>query len=258
MFVRLLLAGGLKAGMVAEIKEGFYLIGRNEECQIRPESTSVSDRHCLLQHQGKYFRAFALDEDSPTLVNHKPLPPKTWVLLNHGDMLQVGNIPFLVTITAQDPSLPVGKPASQTNQRSTRPKSSVAKEPLAPAKASPEEFAKKDTAEIEIDDIQAAEGAESTAEGASTDADRSGRWKRSDKAKQKREKKRTDPKANEAQSKPKKPPSATMRSFDPLGLRFRKLLAVVTVIAVLGVGAYGAYRFFSDSTPNVRVLQDID
>ena len=146
MFVRLVLAGGLNAGMVAEIKKGYYLVGRDQECQIRPESPSVSGRHCLLQHQDKNFRVFVLDSESPTRINHQLVAPRKWVLLNHGDMLQVGNVPFLVAITQQDPLLPVG---AGMQPSSTKP--NVQKKHPQRSSDGAKDFAISDTAELEID-----------------------------------------------------------------------------------------------------------
>ena len=166
MFVRLILAGGLKAGTVAEIKQGYYLIGRHEECQIRPQSDSVSDRHCLLQHEGTSFRVFVLDDQSPTLVNHKQLPPKQWQLLNHGDLLQVGRVPFMVAITARAPSLPARHPVAESNvegeRRVARDTSSRQDAETKPSAEPEDDFAEHDTAEIEPKDEPAADSAEPT------------------------------------------------------------------------------------------------
>ena len=48
MTVKLILATGSHAGMEETLKPGYYMIGRHEQCQIRPKSRSVSRRHCLL------------------------------------------------------------------------------------------------------------------------------------------------------------------------------------------------------------------
>ena len=106
MFVRLVVSSGPNLGTIAEIREGYYLIGTHEECQIRSESQSIADRHCLLQHKGKHFGVCDLGSGRSTYVNHKPLKPKKWTLLNHGDLIQVGDVAFLVVITATDPAAP--------------------------------------------------------------------------------------------------------------------------------------------------------
>ncbi len=255
MFVRLVLAGGLNAGMVAEIKQGYYLVGRDQECQIRPESPSVSDRHCLLQHQDKYFRVFVLDSESPTRVNHKRLAPRKWVRLNHGDMLQVGNVPFLVAITQQDPLLPVGagiQPSSSPRKkRPQRPSDGV------------KDFAIRDTAELEVDIAQEQTSQPSrTVEhrAGSAQTSRFGRWKESEKpskqeqerpARQEPEKAPTDTKAN-------KPPRSSSPDFGHRRADWPLLLACFMVVIAMGAVAYGAYHFLSGSSSDVRVLQEID
>ncbi len=96
--VRLVVGAGTHAGVTAEIREGIYMIGRDRECQIRPKSQSVSDRHCLVQHQSGTVRVFDLDSDEGTFVNEDRLRPKTWRLLDHGDRLRCGKYWFDVAI----------------------------------------------------------------------------------------------------------------------------------------------------------------
>ena len=100
--VRLVAGAGTHAGTFAEIREGIYMIGRDRECQIRPKSHSVSDRHCLVQHRSGVVRAFDLDSEAGTFINNDRLPPKTWRLLNHGDRLRCGKYWFDVAIYLQD------------------------------------------------------------------------------------------------------------------------------------------------------------
>lgn len=96
--VRLIVGAGRNAGVTAEIREGIYMIGRDRECQIRPKSQSVSERHCLVHHQGGTVRLFDLESERGTFVNDKRVPPKTWRLLNHGDQLRCGRYWFEVAI----------------------------------------------------------------------------------------------------------------------------------------------------------------
>ena len=252
MFVRLVLAGGSNAGMVAEIKQGFYLVGRHQECQIRSESQSVSDRHCLLQHEGNFFRVFVLDDDSLTLVNHKPLDPKTWVILNHGDLLQVGRVPFLVAITAKDPSTPV---------TAKLPKS-VHAAPSKPSSDQPDDFAKRDTAEIDYEAVQKVlsesnprpESSESVSDPGVAD-----RWKKPEPTPNSAAKPaRKEPMRRAAASQATTQPRTVRRRFKLPPLDWRWLLAVVLVVFVVGVGIYGTYSFFDGASSNLRILPEID
>jgi pSer/pThr/pTyr-binding forkhead associated (FHA) protein len=104
LVVGLVVATGSHAGVTAEIKEGIYMIGRDRECQIRPKSQSVSDRHCLVQHQSAVVRVFDLDSDEGTFVNDQSIAPKTWTLLNHGDRLRCGRYCFEVIIHLREDS----------------------------------------------------------------------------------------------------------------------------------------------------------
>ena len=58
MAAQLVLASGSRSGLAAPLFEGYYLIGRHEECQIRPKSRSVSRRHCLLHNHNGLLRVF--------------------------------------------------------------------------------------------------------------------------------------------------------------------------------------------------------
>ncbi len=98
LVVRLIVGEGVNAGVHADIREGFYMIGRDRECQIRPKTRSVSQRHCLVQHAANTVRVFDLNSDEGTFVNDEQLPPHRWRVLNHGDRLRCGRYWFEVAI----------------------------------------------------------------------------------------------------------------------------------------------------------------
>jgi pSer/pThr/pTyr-binding forkhead associated (FHA) protein len=106
LVVGLVVSTGSRAGVMAEIKEGIYMIGRDRECQIRPKSQSVSDRHCLVQHQSDVVRVFDLGSEEGTFVNEQMIAPKTWSLLNHGDQLRCGRYSFEVVIHLKGDHVP--------------------------------------------------------------------------------------------------------------------------------------------------------
>nr|WP_255713037.1 FHA domain-containing protein [Rhodopirellula sp. JC740] len=100
---QLILATGSRAGLVAPIHTGYYMIGRDRECQIRPKSRSVSRRHCLLHWEipdgsPPRFRIFDLDSTSGTRVDGTRIPKRTWVELVDGAELRCGKIAFELTI----------------------------------------------------------------------------------------------------------------------------------------------------------------
>ncbi|EMB17318.1 FHA domain-containing protein [Rhodopirellula europaea] len=104
---QLILATGSRAGMVAEIRSGYYMIGRDRVCQIRPKSRSVSRKHCLLHWETPddsepRFRVFDLDSSAGTRVNGTRIPTRTWIELVDGAELRCGKIAFGLAIESAE------------------------------------------------------------------------------------------------------------------------------------------------------------
>lgn len=104
---QLILATGSRAGMVAEIRSGYYMIGRDRVCQIRPKSRSVSRKHCLLHWETPAdseprFRIFDLDSSAGTRVNGTRIPSRTWIELVDGAELRCGKIAFGLVIESRE------------------------------------------------------------------------------------------------------------------------------------------------------------
>lgn len=98
MRVVLIVNEGPLLGTVAQIHVGHYLVGRHSECQIRPESPSVSERHCLLWNDGNQFGVTDLQSSRGTFVNQTRLEPHIWKVLREGDILRVGDLSMKVSI----------------------------------------------------------------------------------------------------------------------------------------------------------------
>lgn len=98
MVVQLILSQGSRAGSAAPIHPGYYLVGRNKDCQIRPKSRSVSRRHCLLLHNDDGVGALDLKSKGGTRVNGERLQPHVWKVLHDGDELRFGKVGFTVSI----------------------------------------------------------------------------------------------------------------------------------------------------------------
>ena len=94
--VQLLVIDGLHAGTIAPLQVGHYLVGRTNECQIRPEDRKVSRRHCLLWNTGELFGVVDLESSWGTFVNDARLTPNRWKILNDGDVLRVVSVSFRV------------------------------------------------------------------------------------------------------------------------------------------------------------------
>lgn len=94
----LILATGSNAGVAASIHEGFYMIGRHQECQIRPKSKSVSRRHCLVHHVSGVVRVLDLKSTTGTMVNATRLEPQRWRTLKEGDEIRCGKVVFQLSL----------------------------------------------------------------------------------------------------------------------------------------------------------------
>lgn len=97
MDVKLIVVGGKSAGREISVPGPQFLIGRDEECQLRPGSNLVSRRHCaIVTEEG---RAVVRDFGSRngTFVNDEPVRNERE--LKTGDHLKVGPLEFEVQLT---------------------------------------------------------------------------------------------------------------------------------------------------------------
>lgn len=98
MQTKLIVASGKSAGRAIAIKRSPLLIGRAEDCDVRPLSEDVSRRHCAI-HIGP-ADAFAEDLGSRngTFVNGVRIKEKT--RLADGDIVRVGALELKVSCAA--------------------------------------------------------------------------------------------------------------------------------------------------------------
>lgn len=87
---------GKTSGQAIPIKLSQYLIGRDQQCHLRPASPLISKRHCVLITRNA--RVFIRDFDSTngTFVNEERVAGQRE--LKDGDVLKVGPITFRVQI----------------------------------------------------------------------------------------------------------------------------------------------------------------
>ncbi len=164
----LVLSTGSRAGLVASIHRGYYLVGRNGNCQIRPKSRSVSRTHCLLYYgidppesldpnqplpapsvdaaKKPIPRFFVMDLNSAagTRLNFSKIPPRQWVEVASGTQLRCGKIAWRVIIENQPvavaPVEPAQSPAIKSRTIATPPSPPVVPRPeLSVAATSPPE-----------------------------------------------------------------------------------------------------------------------
>jgi pSer/pThr/pTyr-binding forkhead associated (FHA) protein len=107
MKLSLIVAQGKPESREIPIRLPQFLIGRDQDCHLRPASPMVSKRHCaVLQREGKaYLRDF--ESTNGTILNGQPLNGEAQ--LNEGDEFKVGPLSFTVKLvqTPVDQPTPV-------------------------------------------------------------------------------------------------------------------------------------------------------
>lgn len=89
--------GGRHDGKQIPIKGKKFLIGREEDCHLRPNSDMVSRHHCVFTVDEYSVRLRDFGSTNGTLVNGKRI--KGEVQLSHGDKIQVGKLDFEIVIS---------------------------------------------------------------------------------------------------------------------------------------------------------------
>jgi len=108
MKVTLVVASGAHQGKVIPITGSQFLIGRDQQCHLRPASQAISKRHCgLLIRDGKvYVKDYG--STNGTTVNDI-LIKDTEVVVSDGVTLKLGPLDFIVRIELLTPN-PDGTP----------------------------------------------------------------------------------------------------------------------------------------------------
>jgi predicted component of type VI protein secretion system len=97
MIAKLIVASGKNAGRTISIKRNKLLIGRAEECDVRPLSEEVSRRHCAVHVGPVDVFVEDLGSRNGTYVNGVRITGKTKVA--GGDMIRVGALELKVSCT---------------------------------------------------------------------------------------------------------------------------------------------------------------
>lgn len=98
MQVFLKVATGSHAGKEIAIANDRFLIGRSDDCQLRPKSDSISRRHCVIAIRDGRVLIQDLKSRNGTYVNEKRLPPDKAKVLKAGDHVRVGKLEFEMVI----------------------------------------------------------------------------------------------------------------------------------------------------------------
>ncbi len=95
MVAKLIVASGKSAGRSITLKHGKILIGRAEECDIRPLGEEVSRRHCAVVAEGDGLTVQDLKSRNGTYVNGVRIAAK--VTAADGDVIRVGPLELKVS-----------------------------------------------------------------------------------------------------------------------------------------------------------------
>jgi pSer/pThr/pTyr-binding forkhead associated (FHA) protein len=98
MQVQLRVENGGQAGKLIAITKDKFLIGRSDECHLRPKSESVSRRHCAIVKKEGRVLLIDLKSRNGTIVNDKKLDPSRAKVLKDGDKIKVGKLAFTAVL----------------------------------------------------------------------------------------------------------------------------------------------------------------
>jgi predicted component of type VI protein secretion system len=101
MEVKLIVVGGKQAGKEIPVPGPKFLIGRADDCQLRPQSDLVSRHHCAIVLAEGEVSIKDLGSRNGTLVNDERVEAER--VLKTGDKLKIGPLEFEVQL-----SVPVG------------------------------------------------------------------------------------------------------------------------------------------------------
>ena len=101
MIVHLVVVEGKPLGAVIPLKLNPFVIGRGQDCNLRPRSELVSDRQCAIIRRGTQVVVRDLGSAQGTLVNDRCLRRGDEMRVADGDRLQIGQLIFAIRIDAE-------------------------------------------------------------------------------------------------------------------------------------------------------------
>lgn len=100
MQMQLRVVTGGHEGKLISVNHDKFLIGRSDECHIRPKSESISRRHCAFVRKEGRILLIDLKSRNGTYVNDQKLDPSKAKILKDGDHIKVGKLEFIAVIEA--------------------------------------------------------------------------------------------------------------------------------------------------------------
>ena len=98
MELTLKLLSGSKAGQEIKIPVNKFLIGRADDCHLRPHSDTISRHHCVLLVEEGFCAVRDFGSRNGTLVNEEKIVGQHE--LRNGDRLKVGSLEFEVELSS--------------------------------------------------------------------------------------------------------------------------------------------------------------
>ncbi len=96
MEVQLKVLVGGSAGQVIKVAGSKFLIGRDEDCQLRPRSDVVSRHHCAIIVEGRYVALRDFGSKNGTFVNDQRVTGEQE--LEPGDQVKIGPLEFEILL----------------------------------------------------------------------------------------------------------------------------------------------------------------
>jgi len=127
MKLALVVADGVHKGKAIPIVVPQFLIGRDEQCQLRPASQAISKQHCaILIREGQvYIKDFG--STNGTFLNQEKVDGERQ--LHHGDHLIVGPLSFKVNLEVSVPSVGVSADPNMSTIKDSDPSLSKGSNP---------------------------------------------------------------------------------------------------------------------------------
>lgn len=125
--------GGKHQGKLIPLNVKKFLVGREQDCHLRPNSDLVSRHHCVFSIDDYAVRLRDLGSTNGTLVNGNSLRGE--VILKAGDRVTIGKLELEVNIrqgAAKTPPPPVAKDSTEDAVPNSSPVVSTAEIPTVP------------------------------------------------------------------------------------------------------------------------------
>ena len=121
MDLKLLVVQGKPEGKVIPISVPRFIIGRSNDCHLRPNSELISRHHCQIAVNGDQVSIIDLGSSNGTIVNGERITEE--VSIGDGDFVQVGSLGFQVLLQREAVAAapPVAQPATVAKPVSVAP-----------------------------------------------------------------------------------------------------------------------------------------